>query len=146
MQARLYSSRMPPTQNRHKAVVRYILYNLPILVLVVIGLILLRHWFDLADWMFWAVIAGWVVKDLVLFPFVRKAYDDSEGYSYSPVGQVAVVLKTLDPVGSVRLRGEIWQATTEGEGEALPEGCSVKVTGQEGMTLRVIPEPGKSVE
>ena len=133
----MYSSRMPETKNRHKVVARYFLFNIPILVLVVIGLILLRHWFDLADWMFWAVIAGWVIKDLVLFPFLKKAYDDSEGYSYSPVGEPAVVLKTLDPSGSVRVRGEIWQAKTEGEGESISEGSTVKVTGQEGMTLRV---------
>jgi membrane protein implicated in regulation of membrane protease activity len=130
---------MPETPNRHKAVIRYILFNLPELVLVVVGLILLRHWFDLADWMFWSVIVGWVVKDLILFPFVRKAYDDSEGYSYSPVGETAVVLKTLDPDGSVRVRGENWKATREGQGEPLPEGSNVKVIGQEGMILRVAP-------
>jgi hypothetical protein len=88
---RRYFQAVPEKSRLSRVILRYILFNLPVLGLVVIGLILLRRWFDLAEWMFWAVIVGWVIKDTLLFPLVKTAYDDRAGYSYSPVGERAVV-------------------------------------------------------
>jgi membrane-bound serine protease (ClpP class) len=52
------------------------------------------------------------------------------------IGEIGVVRTRLAPRGQVFLRGELWNA--EGEGELEP-GESVRVTGMDGLTLRVVP-------
>ena len=52
------------------------------------------------------------------------------------IGEVGVVRTRLTPRGQVFLRGELWTAEAEGEVEA---GESVRVTGVDGLTLRVVP-------
>jgi membrane-bound serine protease (ClpP class) len=52
------------------------------------------------------------------------------------IGEVGVVRTRLTPRGQVFLRGELWTAEAESEVEA---GESVRVTGVDGLTLRVVP-------
>ena len=52
------------------------------------------------------------------------------------IGEVGVVRTRLALRGQVFLRGELWTAEAEGEVEA---GESVRVTGVDGLTLRVVP-------
>jgi membrane-bound serine protease (ClpP class) len=51
------------------------------------------------------------------------------------VGEIGVVRTRLAPRGQVFLRGELWSAEGEGEVEV---GESVRVTGMDGLTLRVV--------
>jgi membrane-bound serine protease (ClpP class) len=50
------------------------------------------------------------------------------------IGQTADVFETLDPVGRVRLRGEIWHARSASRAEV---GERVTVIGVDGLTLEV---------
>jgi membrane-bound serine protease (ClpP class) len=52
------------------------------------------------------------------------------------LGEIAEVIEACDPRGRVRLRGEIWHARCEA-GARIGE--RVRVTGVEGLTLRVEP-------
>lgn len=52
------------------------------------------------------------------------------------IGDIGVVRSRLAPRGQVFLRGELWNAEGEGVVEA---GESVRVTGMDGLTLRVVP-------
>ncbi len=52
------------------------------------------------------------------------------------IGEVGVVRARLAPRGQIFLRGELWNAETEGE---MEPGESVRVTGMDGLTLRVVP-------
>jgi membrane-bound serine protease (ClpP class) len=52
------------------------------------------------------------------------------------VGEIGVVRTRLAPRGQIFLRGELWSAEGEGEAEV---GESVRVTGMDGLTLRVVP-------
>jgi membrane-bound serine protease (ClpP class) len=51
-------------------------------------------------------------------------------------GEIGVVRTRLAPRGQIFLRGELWNAEGEGEVEV---GESVRVTGMDGLTLRVVP-------
>jgi membrane-bound serine protease (ClpP class) len=51
------------------------------------------------------------------------------------VGEIGVVRTRLAPRGQIFLRGELWNAEGEGEVEV---GESVRVTGMDGLTLRVV--------
>lgn len=52
------------------------------------------------------------------------------------IGEIGVVRSRLAPRGQVFLGGELWNAVSEGEVEV---GESVRVTGMDGLTLRVVP-------
>jgi membrane protein implicated in regulation of membrane protease activity len=56
------------------------------------------------------------------------------------IGQHAEVIEACDPLGRVRLRGEIWHAQCD-QGAAV--GAAVVVTAVTGLTLRVEPDNGK---
>lgn len=60
----------------------------------------------------------------------RKPTTGMEGL----IGEKGIVTIALDPEGKVRTHGEIWTAVSEGP---LPEGTNIRVTGAEGMKLKV---------
>src|SRR5262245_42928738 len=53
------------------------------------------------------------------------------------IGAVARVVLRLDPVGQVRVNGELWRARTTGH--AAETGSEVRILGLEGLTLVVEP-------
>jgi len=75
--------------------------------------------------LFFLVILGFAVRAQR-----RKPTTGMEGL----IGKVGVVTIPLEPVGKVRIHGEIWTALADG---TYPEGARVRVTGSEGMMLKV---------
>lgn len=62
----------------------------------------------LPQWVPWAVAAvGGAVLALLAIPILRGR---ARGYSYLPIGEAGVAVSRLDPVGLVKVRGEIWKA------------------------------------
>ena len=59
------------------------------------------------------------------------------------IGERAEVTEACDPLGRVKLRGEIWSAMAE-DGNSFGPGDRVRVTAVQGLKLRVGPEPGLS--
>lgn len=119
-----------------RAARRYLVLQLPGAVLFVIVLILVRRWADLPAWLFFLLVALWVGKDGVLFPFVRKAYDPPEDRN-PMIGALGVAEDRLAPSGYVRIGGELWKAHIPGSRNAIDRGESVRVTDVEGLTLIV---------
>jgi membrane-bound serine protease (ClpP class) len=64
----------------------------------------------------------------------RKPITGKEGL----VGQIGSTMRDINPVGTVRVAGEIWQAESV-DGLAIPGGASVEVVEIDGMRLRVRP-------
>lgn len=129
--------------NKSTVYVRYALMQLPGLALVASVLVALDYFINPPLWVPIAVIAGWVAKDLAMFPFVKHAYSGGISGSESLMpgirGMRGKVLSSLSPVGSVRVRGEIWQARHEGRGTIIECGKPVRVKEINGMMLLVEP-------
>ena len=124
---------------------RYILLNIPGLAAVILILIIIQHWVVLPLWLFWSVLGFWVVKDAVLFPFVRRAYDwEGPGRSRSMIGERGIAKERLAPTGYVQVRGELWRAVKIDDGPPIEMGQSVKIVKMDGLTLFV--EPVTSIE
>jgi membrane-bound serine protease (ClpP class) len=51
------------------------------------------------------------------------------------IGEIGEALSELNPVGSVRVRGEIWKAKTGGD--IIHAGQKIKVTALQNLTLQV---------
>ena len=65
----------------------------------------------------------------------RRQWKDKAGVFFKPAQQ-ATAMETLSPRGTVKMRGEIWNAVSE-DGSTIEQGTTVEVTGQEGLVLKV---------
>lgn len=119
---------------------RYLLLNLPGTLAFALVLGAAHHWLGMPKWLFILVVCLWILKELVVFPFVWKSYDPSRpGVSGVLVGARGVVVEPLKPTGRVRVSGENWKAERVNGQGILAKGTHVRVVGRDGLTLFVEP-------
>jgi len=124
--------------------VRYMLFQVPGVVLLYLLLVLARRVVTLPMWFIWSFVAFWVVKDLILFPAVWRAYaqkrrDDSS----SMIGSWGIAEDRLDRSGYIRVHGELWKVEVMGNSPSIGKGEKVIVRGIRGLTLFVEPDRGR---
>jgi membrane protein implicated in regulation of membrane protease activity len=122
-------------------VLRYLAFQLPGWAALALVLLAAMEWWELSARLAAAVFALFVIKDAVLFPFVRAAYEPrSGGGAQALVGQRARAEDDLAPEGWVRVGAELWRAEL-GRG-TVRRGERVRVVGVRGLTVLVEPEEG----
>lgn len=132
MDKRAWSSRI---------VIRYILLQIPALVVLILVLIVAKRWINLPVWFIWGLIALWAAKDAGLFFFTWRAYDpDYKDAGNLMIGQKGIAETRLAPTGYVQVGGELWQAEIEGDSLPVEKGESVKIYANRGLTLLVHPD------
>jgi membrane protein implicated in regulation of membrane protease activity len=123
---------------------RYFLLQIPGWVVVGALLAALHRWLGIPLWIAVAVWVIYVLKDFVLYPYLRLAY-----HTHSPsgaerlIGQVGVARQALEPGGPegyVQIAGELWQARASGQSKAVPAGGRIRIAGAEGLVLIVSAE------
>lgn len=119
---------------------RYMLFQAPGWLIDIAVLTALIEWWDMPLWGAGAVFAVLVVKDFVLYPFLKVGYE-TKGKSgiEKLIGERGVVKQQLDPRGYVLVHGELWKARSGHTGPAIVPGTRVRVVGAEGMLLLVEP-------
>jgi len=122
---------------------RYLLAQVPGWAIVAIGAMVASS-YGADPRLAWTIAAAWVVKDVVAYPFVRRAYERSRSATEALIGAVGTVRDALAPSGWVAIRGEVWRAELAAGGGPLPAGRTVRVEAVEGRTLRVVPVDGAS--
>jgi membrane protein implicated in regulation of membrane protease activity len=118
---------------------KYLLFQLP--SWGVIGALAYgaRSWLGFPDWTPWAVLGALMLKDAVLFPYVRHAYAvEAREAAHHLLGARGVVERISDHDTWVRVGAELWRAGSGAEG--LTPGAAVRVAGIDGLVLRVRPE------
>jgi membrane-bound ClpP family serine protease len=123
-----------------KIYLRYALLNLPGAVLLVALLLIIRSFIHLPGWAVAAVVAAWVLKDVILFPFIWRSYDwDRPGLSRTMTGSIGVVKQALSPRGFVQINGELWKAKAVEHEMVIERGTTVRVVNRIGLTVQVVP-------
>ena len=65
------------------------------------------------EWIDWSlaglVVLGWLIKDAVMYPWLKSAFDRHGAPDAGPAGLVGQIGE-LTVTGFVRVRGELWQA------------------------------------
>jgi membrane-bound serine protease (ClpP class) len=96
------------------------------------------------DWISVPVALGialaWCVKDALLYPLLKDAYEPARPPDSGPgglVGMTGTTTRDLAPAGFVRVRGELWQAVATEADAIIPANCEVRVLAAEGMVLTV---------
>jgi membrane protein implicated in regulation of membrane protease activity len=114
----------------------HLLTSLPDWILAVLLAWAAARFLELAWWLAAALAAGWIVKDLLLFPRMRRYYEP-EPAERRLVGQSGVALTAIDPHGFVRVHGEIWQADLPSDHGAIGAGAAIRVRDVRGLRLTV---------
>lgn len=119
-------------------VVRYLVFQLPSWALVLAVAWSLDTWTELPRWLLVAGCGLFVAKDVVLYPFVRAAYEhtphDPGQHLAGALGRVVVA---LEPEGWVEIGAERWRARSpDGEGP-VEVGAAVRVRAMDRHTLVV---------
>ena len=127
-----------------RILVRYLLFQVPGVAVLYFLLVLARRVVVLPMWFIWSIMALWVLKDLVLFPAVWRAYDQKrKADSSSMVGSRGIAEDGLDRSGYIRVHGELWKAEVMGNSPSIGKGEKVTVRGIRGLKLFVEPDRGR---
>ena len=121
-----------------RTVTRYYLFQIPGWVLAAVLVAVLHAWLGLPVWVALTVLGVMVMKDVVCYPFLRKAYQLEASGAAQLVGLRGVARDSLDPTGYVYVRGERWRARTEAGAPAIPAGADVRIVQGHRMTLTVV--------
>jgi membrane protein implicated in regulation of membrane protease activity len=130
-----------PAPDGRSTLLRYWLFQLPgTLAVAALLAFFVRTW-DLSPRLAALFMALWVLKDIALYPLVRRAYERrSGGGADALLGALATARDRLDPEGYVRVGHELWRARLR-EGVA-ERGASLRVLAVRGLTLVVeVAEP-----
>jgi membrane-bound serine protease (ClpP class) len=101
-----------------------------LVLLAILGLLFLP-----SPWGVVALLAALAaeVLELVLWKRFLSRYRVRVGVE-ALVGELAEVVEPCEPVGQVRVRGELWRARAA---ETAPRGAAVRITAVDGLTLDV---------
>ena len=121
-----------------RVLLKYSLIQLPALVVIVFILMLVRQRISIPSWLVWCLIGLWIIKDLILYPFVWRAYDwDPSGDSDMMTDLRGIAKERIDPSGYIMVRGELWQARVIGDSVTIEKGENVVIKAREGLTLLI---------
>ena len=121
-----------------RVIVRYSLFQIPAIVLLIMVLILVQQWIvNIPAWIFWGLIAIWIAKDVMLFPFVWRAYDDRSVDASLIVGAQGIAQERIAPTGYVLVQSELWRAEVMGNSLPIEKGEPVVVQKVSGLTILV---------
>ncbi len=117
---------------------RYWLFQIPGFVITIAVLFGLRRWIDYPIWTGVLVMALLVVKDAILYPFLKLGYErDAKTGIARLVGSQGIVKQRLEPDGFIQIAGELWTARAGRGVQAIPTGTQVYIESADGMTLIV---------
>jgi membrane protein implicated in regulation of membrane protease activity len=122
-----------------RTLVRYLLFQIPEWGLVALLLVAIHRFTDAPGWLLLAGAAGFVAKDLALYPWMRRAYEHvGNDPGENLVGRRGVATSVVGSEGWVRVDAELWRA--EADGDDIPKGAPVRVRALDGHVLVVEPD------
>jgi membrane protein implicated in regulation of membrane protease activity len=118
--------------------VRYILFQIPGAVLTATALFFAVRLLDFSPGLAIGLFAIWIVKDAVLYPSLKIAYEAGAPHGAEAlVGASGTILETLSPDGWVQIGPERWRARLASDSESLMQGAEIRVRDVNGLTLLV---------
>ncbi len=127
-----------PSSSSRSTLHRYVLYQIPGWILAMFGAVLLHQVENFPMWACLGLVVGWAVKDALLYPFLRDAYEtDSLTAIERLIGLNGVAVESLNPNGYIRVRGELWRAEPSPDTAVIGSGHVVRVDAVRGTILIV---------
>jgi len=121
-----------------KVILKYALLHLAELALLIGALIVLESFLDIATWLIISIIVLWIAKDVIMFTKVWRSYAFPDNDPMRQlIGLEAIAIMSLNPVGYVRARGELWKAEVRNPLYPAEKGDRTRVIDVKGTTLIV---------
>ena len=122
-----------------RVIIRYSLFQIPDLILMSLALAIAVRWFELPNSVAYSLLALWLLKDILMFPLMRVAYQQGDLKNDRLTDALGIARETLDPTGYVMVGSELWMAEAVSGAAPISAGAEVRVVRLEGLTLRVEP-------
>ena len=127
-------------ETKRRIVLRYARYQIPDVAIFTLILFVLHQWVGLSLWLYIGFVSLWMVKYVLVFSFVWRAYDKPRpGDVKSLIGTEGIAEERLDPSGYIRVHGELWRAEVIGKTIPIEKGQTVLIERACGLTLLVKP-------
>ena len=127
-----------PKTPRGSTLAKYVVLQIPGFVLVSSGLTLSVWLFGFSSTLAGGLLALWILKDALMYPIVRVAYEHADPDATTHlVGALGVAQARIDGEGWVKIGSELWRADLERGAAAIDAGSEVRVVAVRGLTLRV---------
>ena len=122
----------------HRNILRYSLFQIPALLIVIMVVLLIDKFYIVDNVIIIGIILLWMLKDIMLFPFVWKSYSlkDSDKLNLL-IKEHGTAISSLRPKGFIKINGEIWQAELLDESVGINEGDTVEIVEVNGLVLKV---------
>ena len=121
-----------------KIIIRYSLFQIPSLLIITLLVFTVNHWYILDNAIIVMIILFWILKDILIFPFVWKAYSHKDrDKSKTILNQHGVAVDSINPKGFVKINGEIWQAELVELNDPINQGQPIEVVEIDGLKLKV---------
>ncbi len=112
------------------------MFQIPGIAVAAALLAIAASWFGLPAWTCGAILAAWIAKDALLYPFLKRAYETGAAIGAERlVGSTGVAAQALDPQGYVKVGAELWRARSASR---IRAGESVSVAGVSGSEALVL--------
>ena len=126
---------------------RYFLLQIPGMFAAGVTLTFLVRWEQLTPALAGGLFGLWLLKDLLMFPVTRIAYETGGGHhgKEAMVGATGVAQAAIAPdaTGYVRVGAELWRARST-EGVPIQAGDAVRVLEVHDLTLHVERVPAEA--
>ena len=127
-------------ETKRRIVLRYARYQIPDIGILALILFVLHQWIALSIWLYIGIVSLWMVKYVIVFSFVWRAYDKPRPGDVSRlIGTEGIAEERLDPSGYIRVHGELWRAEVMEKTIPVEKGETVLIERALGLTLLVKP-------
>ena len=118
---------------------RYGLLMIPATAALILVLMVVQHWVSIPIWLWITIISIWIAKEIIIFPFVWRAYDQSRSESAeSMIGARGITRERLEPGGYILIQGELWKAEKMDTDPPIEKDRWVRVVNMQGLKLFVV--------
>jgi membrane-bound ClpP family serine protease len=119
-----------------ETIIRYTLFQIPELAVLVPVMMLISHWITIPAVIFYGIISAWIVKDIILFFYTWKAYIQKKDDMM--IGKRGITLERIIDKGYITVNGERWIALNSVE-SPIEKGQEILVVERKGLSLFVKP-------
>jgi len=117
--------------------IKYFLFQIPGWFIAAMVLFFVARWQWLPNWLAVLCFSGWVLKDLLLYSFLRRAYEPGVTGSARLIGARGIAHGDLAPHGYIRVRGELWRAVLNHPDGMVRSGTEVEIVSAHRMEVFV---------
>lgn len=118
----------------NKTITRYILFQIPELIITISILLVIKYFYAYPFWIFWIIILFSIVKDIFLFFKTWPSYIVHNQQEFSQKeGQTGTAISDIEKSGYININGELWKVLVS---EPVKKGERLIVNEVNGLILK----------